>query len=119
MAGWYHPQYHLHGALIMKKLLLAALLFASSLAGAASITVDMNYLGSSMANAYAKVTNVSGGDTGWSCTVSVWPTQLLSLTNSPTQTFSVPGPVPYTQGSDPLDACLNAAKAITYFSNIR
>lgn len=104
----------------MKKLLLAGLLLASSFAGAASFTADISYTGATMTGAYVKVVNVSGGDTGWSCTMSVWPTQLLSLTDVPTHSFTVPGPLPYVSDADaPLTMCLNAAKAITYFSNVR
>lgn len=104
----------------MKKLLLAALLALSATAGAASFTADISYMGATMTGAYVKVTSASYTGTGWSCGTSVWPSQLLSLTNPPTQVFSIPGQVASVSDADsPLTMCNAAAKLVPYVSNVR
>lgn len=104
----------------MKKLIFALLLALSATAGAASFTADISYMGATMTGAYVKVTSAFYTGTGWSCSTSVWPSQLLSLTNPPTQVFSIPGQVASIGDTDaPLNLCLVAAKLVPYVSNVR
>lgn len=104
----------------MKKLLFTVLLALSATAGAASFTADISYMGATMTGAYIKVTSASYTGSGWSCATSVWPSQLLSLTNQPTQVFSIPGQVASVSDVDtPLTMCMAVAKLVPYVSNVR
>lgn len=84
------------------------------------VLISVTEMDATMTGAYIKVTSASYTGTGWSCGTAVWPSQLLSLTNPPTQTFSIPGQVAYVSDSDaPLTICLAAAKLVPYVSNVR
>ena len=103
----------------MKNLLFVLLMLASTAASAASFTADILWRGATMKAAYVKVTGVSGDYIGWHCNFSVWPSQLSSLTDAPTQAFTYPSTVNYVSDSDtPLKMCASAIQTMPIFSNV-
>lgn len=103
----------------MKKLFFVMLMSISVESSAASFTADILWRGATMKAAYVKVTGVSGDYTGWHCNFSVWPSQLSSLTDVPTQAFTYPSTVSYVNDSDaPLKMCASAIQTMPIFSNI-
>ncbi len=105
----------------MKTLLAATLLLSASLASAASFVADVSYMGATMLGATVNVEHVIGGQDGWQCMLEVYaqPKPAAPAQWIPTRDFTVPGLLPYISDADtPMTLCLNAAKLMSYFSNI-
>lgn len=105
----------------MKKLLFAILIFCSTAAGAASFVADVSYMGATMLGATVNVQHVIGGQDGWQCLLEVYATPKPAAPAQwiPSLALTVPGLLPYVSDTDtPMVMCLNAAKVMSYFSNI-
>lgn len=111
----------------MKKIILASILAISATAQAASFNADISFQGAAMAQGYVKVMSVSGGQSGWACNLSAYPSSVL-FTPSTTTTLAQATPstkdftvtAPYGSDLDaPINLCLVAAKAMPIFTNIK